>query len=289
MTERQDDISGWGEKWPAPAKLNLMLRITGRRADGYHLLQTVFQMLDLCDWLTFHPVDDGRVYLQNPIPGVSEESDLTVRAANLLKETTGCQQGVRIEVEKNLPMGGGLGGGSSDAATTLLVLNRLWCLGLTTEELMKLGLQLGADVPVFVFGCAAWGEGVGEKLIEINLPEQWFVVIKPDVHVDTGEIFTNRYLTRNSKPITMADFLAGDNQNDCLELVRETYQSVEKALVSLSEFSEARLTGTGACVFAQFASEGPARKAYHALQGEWQVYLARGQNKSLLSQKLGKD
>lgn len=288
VTAGQIQASGWAKKWPAPAKLNLMLRITGRRADGYHLLQTVFQMLDLCDWLTFHPVDDGRVYLKNPIPGVPEASDLTTRAANLLKESIGCQQGVCIEVDKNIPMGGGLGGGSSDAATTLVVLNHLWQLGLTTEELMKLGLQLGADVPVFVFGCAAWAEGVGEELVEINVPEQWVVVVKPDVHVDTGEIFSNKYLTRDSKPIKIADFLAGDYQNDCLEIVRRSHRSVEKALVALSGFSEARLTGTGACVFAQFDSEESARKAYHALLGEWRVYLARGQNKSLLYQKLGK-
>ncbi len=278
----------WDKKWPAPAKLNLMLRITGRRTDGYHLLQTVFQMLDLCDWITFHPLDEDEVILRSPIPGVPEESDLTIRAAKLLKEAAGCRQGVCIEVEKNLPMGGGLGGGSSDAATTLVVLNQLWDVGLSIEELMMLGLKLGADVPVFVFGYAAWGEGVGEDLVKINVPEQWVVVIQPDVHVDTGEIFLNKELTRNSKPITIADFLAGDRQNDCLEVVRKTYQSVDKALAALSEYAEARLTGTGACVFAQFASKELACKAYSALEGEWQVYLAKGKNKSLLYQKLEK-
>jgi len=286
VTARREQIVIWGKKWPAPAKLNLMLRITGRRADGYHLLQTVFQMLDLYDWITFHPVDGEGVILQNPIPGVAEESDLTVRAARLLKEVSECRQGVCIEVEKNLPMGEGLGGGSSDAATTLVVLNQLWGVGLSIEELMKLGLKLGADVPVFVFGCAAWAEGVGEDLVEINLPEQWVVVIKPDVHVNTGEIFSDKKLTRNSKPITIADFLSGDRRNDCLDVVRRTYQSVDKALDAMSEFAEAKLTGTGACVFAQFDSKELARKAYSALEGEWQVYLAKGQNKSLLYTQL---
>lgn len=278
--------AGWGEKWPAPAKLNLMLRITGRRSDGYHLLQTVFQIIDLCDWLTFHPVVDGKVYLQNPIPGVPEQDDLTVRAANLLKQHTGCEQGVCIEIEKNLPMGGGLGGGSSDAATTLVVLNRLWKLDLSVEELMHLGLQLGADVPVFVFGNSSWGEGVGEKLESITLPEQWVVVIKPDCHVNTKEIFSAKGLTRDSKVIKMRDFLAGDCRNDCTEVVSVLYPSVKNALLALSEYSEARLTGTGACVFALFSSENEARAAHAALRGDWSVYLAKGLNRSPLYRKL---
>ena len=169
MLEKQYSNAGWAERWPAPAKINLMLRIVGQRADGYHLLQTVFQFIDLFDWLVFHPVDNGRVTLVNPIPGVPELDDLTVRAANLLKVETGYKSGVRIEVEKNLPMGGGLGGGSSDAATTLVVLNKLWGLQLSVERLMALGLSLGADVPIFVSGYAAWAEGVGEKLEKIIL------------------------------------------------------------------------------------------------------------------------
>lgn len=285
MTQN-DENAGWGEKWPAPAKLNLMLRITGRRDDGYHLLQTVFQMLDLCDWLTFHPDSSGKVSLKNPIPGVPEQEDLTVRAATLLKNITGCSAGVCIEVEKKLPMGGGLGGGSSDAATTLLVLNRLWGLGLSKQRLMQLGLSLGADVPVFVFGCAAWGEGVGEELQQIELPEQWVVIIKPDVHVDTGKVFQNKDLTRDSKAITIADFLAGDQRNDCLSVVRELYRSVSDAMSALSVFAEAKLTGTGACVFAQFASEQDARRAYQSLRSDWEVFLAKGLNESPLSHKL---
>lgn len=276
------------DRWPAPAKLNLMLRITGRREDGYHLLQTVFQMTDLCDWLIFHPPQaQGRVSLLNPLPGVVEAEDLTVRAANLLKQVSGCPHGVCIEVEKNLPMGGGLGGGSSDAATTLVVLNKLWGLDLSTEELMSLGLQLGADVPVFVFGQSAWGEGVGEKLQAITVPEHWLVIIKPDCHVNTKQIFCAEGLTRNSKSIRIADFIAGDSKNDCLDVVVELYPQVNKALKALAKYADARLTGTGACVFSMFASEKEARHAFSALKREWNVYIAKGLNKSPLYEKLG--
>lgn len=278
----EQDRMGWGKKYPAPAKINLMLRITGQRNDGYHLLQTVFQLTELCDWITFHELDDDQVVLKTPIPSVPEASDLTIRAAKLLKQETGCQQGVCIEVEKNLPMGGGLGGGSSDAATTLLVLNQLWRLDLSVEKLMQLGLQLGADVPVFVFGYASWAEGVGEKLERVDVPEKWLVIIKPDCHVDTKEIFSVKDLTRNSKSITMADFLEGQHRNDCLNVVRELYQPVAKAIVDLAAFSEARLTGTGACVFAQFDSKESAQNAFQELSKQWQVYLTRGLNKSPL-------
>ncbi len=282
MTQMQEITAGWGEKWPAPAKLNLMLRITGRRPDGYHLLQTVFQIIDLCDWITFHPAEDGRVFLRNLIPGVSEQEDLTIRAANLLKQYTGCGTGVCIEVEKNLPMGGGLGGGSSDAATTLVALNKLWDLRLTVERLMELGLRLGADVPVFVFGYTAWGEGVGEKLLPITIPEQWVVIIKPDCHVNTKQIFLAEELTRDSKVVTMRDFLAGDRRNDCLAVVSKLYKVVGEAMDALSQYAEARLTGTGACVFAQFGSEESARNAYAALSRNWSCYLTKGLNRSPL-------
>ena len=278
----QELNAGWDQRWPAPAKLNLMLKVVGRRADGYHLLQTVFLMTDLCDWLSFRQVEDGRISLQTPIKGVPEQDDLTVRAARLLKEHTGCQQGVCISIEKNLPMGGGLGGGSSDAATTLVVLNKLWKLNLTLKELMALGLQLGADVPVFVYGYTAWGEGVGEILQAITIPEQWLVIIKPDCHVNTKEIFTAEGLTRDSKPITMDDFLEGDCANDCTQIVSRLYPLVGEALQALSRYAEARLTGTGACVFAQFSSEDAARRAYFALKDHWQVYMSKGCNKSPL-------
>ena len=287
MTLKLNNSSMWAEKWPASAKLNLMLRIVGQRADGYHLLQTVFQFIDLCDWITFHPVDDGRVRLLNPIPGVPEIDDLTVKAANLLKSETGCKAGVCIEVEKNLPMGGGLGGGSSDAATVLVVLNKLWDLQLTKERLMELGLALGADVPVFVYGYSAWAEGVGEKLEKITPVEQWVVVIKPDCHVNTKEIFSSKNLTRDSKSIRIADFMEGQHKNDCLGVVSQEYSDVKAALHALSEFSEARLTGTGACVFAQFESKELAYGAYKSLElNGWKVYLAKGLNVSPLYSKL---
>ncbi|MDD2724439.1 MAG: 4-(cytidine 5'-diphospho)-2-C-methyl-D-erythritol kinase [Methylovulum sp.] len=269
-------------KWPAPAKLNLMLRIVGRRPDGYHLLQTVFQFVELCDWIRFYPDASGRVSLKNTLPDVAESEDLTVRAAMLLKSTTACQQGVCIEVEKNLPMGGGLGGGSSDAATVLTVLNKLWDLQLSTEKLMELGLSLGADVPIFVFGHAAWAEGVGEKIQPIIVPEHWVVVIKPDCHVNTKEIFCAEELTRDSKSIKISDFTAGQHQNDCLDVVCQRYPLVRDALVDLSEFSDAKLTGTGACVFAQFDSEINATKAYQSLKNKWQVYLSKCVNESPL-------
>ena len=287
MIEKQSDNAIWSERWPAVAKLNLMLRIVGRRSDGYHLLQTVFQFVDICDWITFHRVEDGRVSLLHAIPGVPEADDLTIRAANILKLETGCSFGVCIEVEKNLPMGGGLGGGSSDAATTLVVLNKLWNLQLPLERLMELGLALGADVPVFVNGYSAWAEGVGEILEKITPTEKWCVVIKPDCHVNTKEIFSAKNLTRNSKSIRIADFIAGQHQNDCVEVVSEQYAQVKEALLALSDFTEARLTGTGACVFGQFESKESAEIAYSSLKNnKWQIYLAKGLNESPLVTKL---
>ena len=272
----------WTQSWPAPAKLNLMLRIVGRREDGYHLLQTVFQFVELCDWIRFHPDATGRVSLRSVIPGVPEMEDLTVRAVNLLKKTTGCHNGVCIEVEKNVPMGAGLGGGSSDAATVLIVLNYLWGLGLTVDELMSLGLSLGADVPIFVFGHSAWAEGVGEKIQEIDLPESWVVMVKPECHVNTKEIFMAEALTRDSKSIKITDFLAGQRQNDCLDVVCQKHPAVKQAIDDLSEFSEARLTGTGSCVFAQFASKQHALEVVKSLESKWFVLLSKCVNESPL-------
>jgi len=288
MTEKHDYHPGWSEKWPAPAKLNLMLRIVGRREDGYHLLQTVFQIIDLCDWLTFSPLEEDLVGLEQAIPGVAEEDDLTVRAANLLKRETGYSGGVRIAMEKNLPMGGGLGGGSSDAATTLMVLNALWGLGLSQQRLMQLGVRLGADVPVFIYGHSAWAEGVGEFLEKMTLSEQWFVVLKPECHVATQEIFADENLTRNSKPIKIDDFIAGDWRNDCLAVVRRHYRPVDEALQVLGGYGDARLTGTGACVFVQFADKTAAEEADGALAKDWRVYMAKGLNVSPLLQQLKK-
>ena len=286
MQQQQHFDAAWAERWPAPAKLNLMLRIVGQRPDGYHLLQTVFQFIDLCDWITFHPVDDGRVSLQKTIVGIPEAEDLTIRAANLLKAETGCSLGVRIEVEKNLPMGGGLGGGSSDAATTLLVLNKLWNLQLSIQKLMTLGLSLGADVPIFIYGHAAWAEGVGEKLEKIMIPEHWVVVIHPDCHVNTKEIFLAKELTRNSKSITITDFIAGQQQNDCLSVVYQRYPAVKNAFDQLNKFSKAKLTGTGACVFAEFTSYELALEVYKKLNPMWKVYLVNSKNESPLLLRL---
>ena len=286
--EEQVINSAWQQQWPAPAKLNLMLRIVGQRADGYHLLQTVFQFVELCDWLTFHPSDNGEVHLAKLIPGVAEDDDLTVRAARLLQAETGCRLGVTIEVEKNLPMGGGLGGGSSDAATTLLVLNKLWNLNLPKQKLQALGLSLGADVPVFIFGQTAWAEGVGEQLAAISAPEQWVVILKPDCHVVTREVFCAKDLTRNSKSIKIGDFVRGDQRNDCLAVVSQIYPLVNEALLDLGRFSLAKLTGTGACVFAKFESFEDAKVAYDSLSGKWQVYLTKATNESLLIAKLKK-
>ncbi|MDD5754990.1 MAG: 4-(cytidine 5'-diphospho)-2-C-methyl-D-erythritol kinase [Methylococcales bacterium] len=281
MTNK-NEIFEWGKRYPAPAKLNLMLRIVGQREDGYHLLQTVFQFVELCDWLTFLPNDLGDVVLENAISGVENNDNLIVKAANLLKRETGFLGGVQIRLEKNLPMGGGLGGGSSDAATTLIVLNSLWHLQLSREKLMKLGLLLGADVPIFVFGRAAWAEGIGEKITQIDLKEQWVLILKPDCHVNTKEIFSVKDLTRNSKSITMDEFNAGQVQNDCLRVVCKHYEAIEKALCDLSVFSEARLTGTGACIFASFDSEELAIEAELTLKDKWQTYLTKSCNKSPL-------
>ncbi len=275
-------MNGWQNKWPAPAKVNLMLRITGRKDDGYHLLQTVFQLTDWCDWLTFESLSADKVCLVDSMPGVPDASNLVVRAALALKEFSNERRGVAIHLEKNLPMGGGLGGGSSNAATTLVVLNHLWGLGLSTHQLMQVGVKLGADVPVFIFGHAAWAEGVGEQLQSIQIPEKWLVIVKPDCHVDTGEIFSQKELTRNSKSITIADFIEGQHQNDCTDVVRKLYQPVDQALLDLSQYAESRLTGTGACVFAEFDQKQEAMHVCDRLSDRWQVYVAKGMNRSLL-------
>ena len=272
--------------WPAPAKLNLFLHITGRRADGYHELQTVFQFLDYGDELRFTVRDDGVIHALHNLPGVTSEQDLTVRAAQLLKENTGTSRGADIELTKRLPIGGGLGGGSSDAATTLVALNHLWKLGLSVDELAKLGLRLGADVPVFVHGRAAWGEGVGERLTPMQLEEPWYVVIVPSCRVSTGEIFASPDLTRDAKPITIRDFLAGKGGNDCEVLVCQRYPEVAQALRWLGGHASARMTGTGSCVFAAFPDEASARRVAGQFIAErpdgGQALVAQGLNLSPL-------
>lgn len=272
---------------PAPAKLNLMLRIVGRRADGYHLLQTVFQFIELCDWITFRPREDGQIRLDTPLPGVPEEADLTVRAAQALRECAGIEEGCRIAIEKNLPMGGGLGGGSSDAATTLVGLNHLWGAGLSVDELAGIGLKLGADVPVFVRGFSAWAEGVGEDLTPLDLPEPWYVVLVPDCQVATGRIFSAPNLTRHNEAIKIREFLAGQQENHCLPVVRDLYPEIGSALDDLARFSLAKLTGTGACVFAGFDYEADARAAAANLSRSWSVFVTRGVNVSPLHRTLG--
>lgn len=272
--------------WPAPAKLNLMLRVIGRRADGYHELQTVFQFIDRCDWIDFSIRPDGRVLRTTDLPGVAPEEDLVVRAARLLQDYTGCALGAEIRLDKRLPMGGGLGGGSSDAATVLVALNRLWETGVAEDELARLGLRLGADVPVFIQGRAAWAEGVGERLTWLELPEPWFVVLVPPVAVSTGAVFADPQLTRNSPPLKIRDFLAGTDTNDCLTLVRRRYPEVGDALDWLGQFASARLTGTGACVFASFEDEPTAREVLDRALTRFPGFVARGLNRSPLLQRV---
>jgi 4-diphosphocytidyl-2-C-methyl-D-erythritol kinase len=272
--------------WPAPAKLNLFLHIVGRRADGYHLLQSVFQFVDHCDWLHFVLHDADRVQRLSDLPGVPPQQDLVVRAAQLLKAESGYRGGADIRVEKHLPMGGGLGGGSSDAATTLVALNRLWGLGLSTDTLAGLGLRLGADVPVFVRGHAAWAEGVGERLQPVSLPEPWFVVLMPAVSIATAEVFGDPELTRNCAPITIRDFLHGAAGNVCEPVVRRKYPQVAMALDWLATRAPARMTGTGACIFAAFEDEGAARETLAARPAGLDGFVARGRNRSPLVARL---
>ncbi len=271
--------------WPAPAKLNLFLHITGRRDDGYHLLQTVFQFLDYGDTLHFTPRNDGQIHRVSALPGVDETQDLTVRAAQLLKQASGCDKGVDIEVEKRLPMGGGLGGGSSDAATTLVALNHLWQLGRTTDQLAELGLQLGADVPVFVHGHAAWAEGVGEQLTPVEPPEPWYLVLIPEVTVSTAEIFAAPELTRDTPAIKIRDFLAGGGINVCQAVVAKRYPAVAESLEWLSQYGTATMTGTGACIFAAFESHQQADAILAKLPEKWRGFVAKGLNHSPLLEK----
>ncbi|MGB1142650.1 MAG: 4-(cytidine 5'-diphospho)-2-C-methyl-D-erythritol kinase [Halioglobus sp.] len=262
----------------APAKLNLFLHITGRRDDGYHELQTLFQLLDWGDELTFTPNISGEVTLTGSDIGVAPQDNLILRAAAALEAPAGL--GADIHLDKQIPTGGGLGGGSSNAATTLLALNYLWGLGLPQAELRTRGAKLGADVPVFVAGHSAWAEGIGEKLTPVELPERWFLVVTPDCHVSTAEIFSHSQLTRNSSPIKMAAFFEGDSRNDCQQVVRSLYPEVDNALNLLDKFGDSRLTGTGACVFTSFREEADARAAQAQLPADCHSVVARGINAS---------
>jgi len=281
--------------WPAPAKLNLFLHITGRREDGYHNLQTLFQFLDYSDQLEFAVRRDGRIQRLTAIANVEAEHDLTVRAARLLQQHTGCKLGVDISIQKNLPMGGGLGGGSSNAATTLIALNYLWRLNLPQTRLIELAPTLGADVPVFVYGRSAWAEGIGEQLQAVDIAELWYVVIFPGVTVSTAELFADPELTRDARPIKIRDYFAGGARNVFEPIARRRFPAVNSAYEWLSQQvvnqpNPPMMTGTGSCIFASFAEESTAaevaQKASRELPDDWQVFYARACNESPLMRKM---
>jgi 4-diphosphocytidyl-2-C-methyl-D-erythritol kinase len=264
------------QRFPAPAKLNLFLHVVGRRADGYHLLQSVFRFIDRSDAVHLTLRDDGRVVREGDLPGVPEDADLTVRAARLLQGHAAPGVGVGIRLEKVLPMGGGLGGGSSDAATVLLALNRLWQVNLTRAALQGLALQLGADVPVFVFGRTAFAEGVGEILQPADVPPAWYVVLTPPVAVPTAAIFAAPELTRDTPALKIAPFSAGAGRNDLQPVVVARYPEVACHLEWLGGFGEARMTGSGACVFASFDTEAAAHDVLRQLPPTMQGFVAQG-------------
>ncbi|MEX6501723.1 4-(cytidine 5'-diphospho)-2-C-methyl-D-erythritol kinase [Pseudomonas zhanjiangensis] len=271
---------------PAPAKLNLMLHILGRRADGYHELQTLFQFLDHGDELGFALRQDGQIRLHTEVAGVSHDSNLIVRAARQLQAQSACALGADIWLDKRLPMGGGIGGGSSDAATTLLGLNHLWQLDWDEDRLASLGLSLGADVPVFVRGRAAFAEGIGEKLTPLQLDEPWFLVAIPQVLVSTAEVFSDPELTRDTPPIKVRSLLEGGGHNDCQPVVQKRYPEVHNALILLNKFVPTRLTGTGACVFGSFPNKDDADKVARQLPVTLPSFVAQGRNVSMLHRKL---
>ena len=282
--------------WPAPAKLNLCLHVTGQRPDGYHALQTIFQLIDLCDELSFEVAprgvierrDDG-LAKSGALAAIPSDKDLCVRAARALEAVAGDRgvpSGVCIRVRKRIPMGGGLGGGSSDAATTLLALNHLWELGLSEDSLAEIGLRLGADVPVFVRGRCALGEGVGERLTPLELPDRWFLVIHPGVVVPTAAVFQRPELTRNSPVLTIPALLASGDGNDCEPVVRQRFPDVAAALDWLGGYASARLTGTGACIYATFESADAAAEVARKVPPRWRSWVVRGLSDSPLRKRL---
>lgn len=272
--------------WPAPAKLNLFLHITGRRSDGYHELQTIFQILDYGDELAFEVTESPVITRVTDIPGVPADDDLIVRAASLLRAEAGVEQGARLHIDKRLPMGGGLGGGSSDAATTLVALNHLWGCHLPVDQLARLGCSLGADVPVFLRGYTAWGEGIGELLTPVELEPTWYVVIRPDAEIATPALFSSPQLTRDCVKITIRDFLASGGENVFENLVRKQYTEVDNAMKWLDNFSASRLTGTGSCIFAQVAGRDQADRILAQLPPELSGFAASGVNRSPLLERL---
>ncbi|MEP7246014.1 MAG: 4-(cytidine 5'-diphospho)-2-C-methyl-D-erythritol kinase [Gammaproteobacteria bacterium] len=294
MTDHADgkpaQQAGAETHWPAPAKLNLFLHITGRRPDGYHDLQTLFQLIDLNDDIGITLRDDGQIERTAGPADVPAEKDLVIRAARALQKATGTSFGASLQVRKRIPMGGGLGGGSSDAATTLLALNHLWGCNLPLEALAGIGITLGADVPVFVYGSSAWAEGRGEILTPVELPERWFLVIHPRVHVSTAEVFQAPELTRNSPLITIraafqSDYLAR-GRNDFESIVRARFCEVAEALDWLARFSPARLTGTGACLFAEFARAIDAERVAAQVPDRWMSFVCRALNASPVHERL---
>ena len=274
-------LNPWARRYPAPAKLNLFLHVVGRRPDGYHLLQTAFRLIDLCDWLRFTPREDGEIRLARAIPGVEEEENLVVRAARLLQAESGA--GVEIDLEKNIPIGGGLGGGSSDCATTLAALNRLWGLGLSREKLAELAVGLGADVPFFLFGQNAFAEGIGECLTALELPSAWYVVLVPPVAVSTRAIFASPELTRNTKTIKISSFSAGFGSNDLEPVVCRRHAEVAAHLEWLRQFGDARMSGSGACVFVEFAAEREARSVLSRMPADMRGFVVRGLDRQPLA------
>lgn len=266
----------WSSQWPAPAKLNLFLHVVGRRADGYHLLQTLFRFVGHGDMLHFAPRADANVLLATPLPGVAPETDLTVRAARLLQSETGCRQGVTISLDKRLPMGGGLGGGSSDAATVLLALNHLWGLGLSRQRLQEIGLSLGADVPIFIYGRNAFAEGVGEAFTPVDLPPVWYLVLEPPVQVPTADIFRVPHLRRDSPAIAAGDWHPGFGGNDLEPVAAELYPAVAEYIGWLSAFAHVRMSGSGACVFAEFERRSEAEAVLSQLPQGMRGWVAEG-------------
>lgn len=275
--------------WPAPAKLNLFLHINGRRSDGYHELQTLFQFVDCCDQLDFRVTDTPELILHSDMSNVVADSDnLILRAAKSLQQSTGYRGGAEIWLDKRLPMGGGLGGGSSDAATTLVALNQLWNAQLSHDELAAIGLKLGADIPVFIHGFAAFAEGVGERLQTVNPAELWYLIIAPDAHVSTAAVFQDPQLPRNTPKLGIDTLLSQSWRNDCQELVVSKYPQVAKALGWLLEYAPSRMTGTGACVFGEFSSQQQALAALAKLPSDMQGFVAKGMNISPLIVRLNR-
>lgn len=272
--------------WPSPAKLNLFLYVNGRQPNGYHELQTLFQFIDRCDTLTITANQSGEITLSPALPGVATEDNLIWKAARALQTHTATSLGAHIEIDKILPMGGGIGGGSSNAATVLVALNFLWELALSEDELAEIGLHLGADVPIFVRGHAAFAEGVGEKITNVNVAEKWYLVVRPNVSIATVDIFMHPQLTRDTPKRPMSALISGNYGNDCEKIVRSLYPEVDKQLSWLLQYAPSRLTGTGSCVFAEFSSKSAAESVLTRLPDTVSAFVAQGRNVSPLIETL---